>query len=142
MARPKIGVELETENAVRDAIAQMARQTNLARSASKLAELAGVGRATLYRAFDARPELRDSFQRLAEQSPAAERSRRERDLADRLAEIRLLKDRISALTTTIEHLLRDNKALRDRLAQRSEPVADLTQRRRTKESHEPRRPRR
>lgn len=142
MARPKIGVEPDTEHAIRDAITQMARDRNLARSASKLAELAGVGRATLYRAFDARPELRDSFQRLVEQSPAAERSRRERDLADRLAETRLLKDRISALTTTVEHLLRDNKALRESLALRSEPIADITQRRRTKESHEPRRSRR
>lgn len=132
MARPKTGVEAGTEDAIRDAIAQMSRDRSLARSASKLAELSGVGRATLYRAFDARPQLRDAFEALVEASPATERSRREAILAERLAEIRLLKDRIGALVSTIEHLLRDNKALRERLAQR-EAVTDLTQARQAKE---------
>ncbi|MHB1447279.1 MAG: hypothetical protein ACYCZV_16735 [Acidimicrobiales bacterium] len=133
MARPKIGVEAGTEDAIRDAIAQLARDRSLARSASKLAELSGVGRATLYRAFDARPALRDAFEALVEASPATERSRREGVLAERLAEIRLLKDRIAALVSTVEHLLRDNNALRERLAQR-EAVADLHRARRAKEA--------
>jgi len=139
MGRPRTGVEADTADAVREAIDQMARDPNTPRTAINLAGLAGVGRATLYRAFEARPELRDIFDRLVEQSPATERSKLERDLADRLAEIRLLKERITALTTTVEHLLRDNKTLRESLAERSGPVADLNQHRRRKESHEPRR---
>ncbi|MGH3405438.1 MAG: hypothetical protein ACRDRJ_23530, partial [Streptosporangiaceae bacterium] len=95
----------------------MAQDRSLPRTAASLAGLAAIGRATLYRAFEARPELRDSFGKLTEQSPRKERSRLERDLAERLAEIRLLKQRITALTTTIEHLIRDNSALRQSLTQ-------------------------
>lgn len=134
MVRPQTGIEDGTEEAVREAIDQMARDRSLPRTAIKLAKLAGVGRATLYRAFDARPELRDSFNGLVEQSPATERSKLERNLADRLAEIRLLKERIAALSTTAEHLLRDNKALRESLAQNGGSVADINQRRNRKES--------
>jgi hypothetical protein len=133
MGRPKTGVEADTADAVGEAIDQMARDRSLPRTAIKLAELAGVGRATLYRAFEARPELRDMFNRLVEQSPASERSKLEGDLADRLAEIRLLKDRITALTSTVEHLLRDNNALRQRLAQRGGTIAEISQPRRRKE---------
>jgi hypothetical protein len=134
MGRPKTGVEADTADAVAEAIDQMARDRSLPRTAIKLAELAGVGRATLYRAFEARPELRDMFNRLVEQSPATERSKLESDLADRLAEIRLLKDRITALTSTVEHLLRDNNALRQRLAQRPATITEISQPRRGKES--------
>ena len=134
MGRPKTGVEADTSDAVAEAIDQMARDRSLPRTAIKLAELAGVGRATLYRAFEARPELRDMFNRLVEQSPATERSKLEADLTDRLAEIRLLKDRITALTSTVEHLLRDNNALRQRLAQRGATITEISQPRRPKES--------
>jgi hypothetical protein len=134
MGRPKTGVEADTADAVAEAIDQMARDRSLPRTAIKLAELAGVGRATLYRAFEARPELRDMFNRLVEQSPTTERSKLESDLADRLAEIRLLKDRITALTSTVEHLLRDNNALRQRLAQRPATITEISQPRRGKES--------
>jgi AcrR family transcriptional regulator len=134
MGRPKTGIEADTADAVSEAINQMARDRSLPRTASKLAELAGVGRATLYRAFEARPELRDMFNRLVEQSPATERSKLEADLADRLAEIRLLKERITALTSTVEHLLRDNNALRERLAQRGATIAEISQPRRRKEN--------
>jgi len=139
MGRPKTGVEASTADAVAEAIDHMAADRSLPRTASKLAELAGVGRATLYRAFEARPELRDTFNRLVEQSPATERSKLESNLADRLAEIRLLKERITALTSTVEHLLRDNNALRQRLTGRGATIADISQPRRRKESHEPRR---
>lgn len=105
----------------------MAQDRALPRTAARLAALAGVGRATLYRAFDARPELRDSFRKLLEQSPEKERSDLERDLAGRLAEIRLLNQRITALTTTVEHLIRDNNALRQSLAQPGAPIASLSQ---------------
>lgn len=134
MGRPKTGVEADTSDAVAEAIDQMARDRSLPRTAIKLAELAGVGRATLYRAFEARPELRDMFNRLVEQSPATERSKLEADLTDRLAEIRLLKDRITALTSTVEHLLHDNNALRQRLAQRGATITEISQPRRPKES--------
>jgi AcrR family transcriptional regulator len=133
MGRPKIGIQSDTEDAVLGAIAKMARDRRLPRTAGKLAELAGVGRATIYRAFDTRPELRDSFQKLVDQSPEQERSKVEHDLAERRAEIRLLKERIAALTATVEHLIRDNNALRQSLAQPDgPPVADLNQRQRSK----------
>jgi hypothetical protein len=111
------------EIAVRDAITMLAADRSLPRSATKLAELAGVGRATLYRIFTARPELRDSFDRLVEQSPSRERSELERSLAERVAEIHLLKDRLAALSSTVEHLVRDNDALRASLAQHRSAVA-------------------
>lgn len=104
-----------TELAVRDAIATLAADRSLPRTATKLAALAGVGRATLYRVFTARPELRDSFDRLVEQSPSRERSELERSLAERVAEIHVLKERLAALTSAVEHLVRDNDELRARL---------------------------
>lgn len=57
--------------------------------------------------------MRDGFEKLLDQSPTKERSKLEHDLA----EIRLLKDRLAALTTTVEHLLRDNNALRLKIGQ-------------------------
>ncbi|MDA8355763.1 MAG: hypothetical protein M0Z95_05605 [Actinomycetota bacterium] len=134
MSPPNKGVGTSTEDAVRDALAQLAQDRYLPRTATKLAELAGVGRATLYRAFDARPELRDSFNSLAGQSPAAERSKLERELAALLAEVRLLKERITALASTVEHLLRDNKALRESLAERAGTVTGISQARRGRKS--------
>jgi hypothetical protein len=128
MSRPKIGIEPGTEQAILGALAKMAQDRSLPRTAAKIAGLAKVGRATLYRAFDARPELRDSFCKLLEQSPGKERSDLEHDHAERLAEIRLLKQRITALTTTVEHLIRDNNALRQSLAQSGAPIANLNQR--------------
>lgn len=132
MGRPKVGIETGTEEAILAAIANMARDRNLPRTATQLATLAGVGRATLYRAFDARPELRASFEKLVDQSADKERSKLEHDLAERQAELRVLKERIAALTTTVEHLLRDNDALRQALAQPGSPTADLNQRQRSK----------
>ena len=128
MSRPKIGVEAETEQAILGAMAKMAQDRGLPRTAANLAGLAGIGRATLYRAFEARPELRDSFHKLLDQSPGKERSKLEHDLAERLAEIRVLKHRSAALTTTVEHFIRDNNALRQSLAQPRAPIADLSQR--------------
>ena len=46
-----------------------------------------------------------------------------RNLAERLAEIRVLKQRIAALTTTVEHFIRDNNALRQSLAQPGAPIS-------------------
>lgn len=113
--------------AVRDAIAKLAADRSLPRTATKLAELAGVGRATLYRAFSARPELRDSFERLLEQSPRREQANLERALAERVAEIHVLKERLAALSSTVEHLVRDNNALRAGVARHrsSSEVADI-----------------
>ncbi|SRR5216684_1444111 len=128
MGRSKTGIGPRTEDAITAALAKMAQDRTLPRTAARLATLAGVGRATLYRAFDARPELRDSFRKLLEQSPGKERSSLEHDHAERLAEIRLLNQRITALTTTVEHLIRDNNALRQSLAQSGAPIADLSQR--------------
>ena len=131
MGRTKIGIETHTENAIREAIADIAKDRSQPRTAAKLAELAGIGRATLYRAFDAKPELRDSFHTLVEQSPDNQRTKLEHDLAERLTEIRLLKERVTALTTTVEHLLRENDALRQTIAHPPTTViADLNQRRR------------
>lgn len=131
MGRTKTGIETHTEEAIRGAIANMAKDRSQPRTAAKLAELAGIGRATLYRAFDAKPELRDSFHTLVEQSPDKERTKLEHDLADRLSEIRLLKERVTALTTTVEHLLRENDALRQTLIHPpTTAIADINQRRR------------
>jgi len=127
MGRPGTGIGPRTEDAIAAALAKMAQDRALPRTAARLAALAGVGRATLYRAFDARPELRDSFGKLLEQSPEKERSDLEHNLAGRLAEIRLLNQRITALTTTVEHLIRDNNALRQSLAQPGAPIASLSQ---------------
>jgi len=134
MSRPKIGIEAETEEAIHGAMAKMAQDRSLPRTAASLAGLAGIGRATLYRAFEARPELLDSFRKLHEQSPGKERSRLEHNLAGHLTEIRLLKQRITALTTTVEHLIRDNNALRHSLAQPGAAIADLSQSHRPKPS--------
>jgi hypothetical protein len=110
------------------ALGRQGSDRNLSRTAAGLAAQAGVGRATLYRAFDARPGLHDSYRVLLEQSPAKERSELEHHLARHLAEIRQLKQRITALTTTVEHLIRDNTALRRSLAQQpGAPIADLSQ---------------
>lgn len=109
------GIGATTEKAVREAMARLAADRRLPRTATKLAELAGVGRATVYRAFTACPELRDSFERLVEQSPRSERSDLERALAERLGEIHVLKERLTALTSTVEHLVRANDELRARL---------------------------
>ena len=128
MTRPATGIEAETGQAILSAMAKMAHARSLPRTAASLAGLAGIGRATLYRAFGARPELRDSFRKLLEQSPGKERSELERHLTERLAEIRLLKQRIAALTTTVEHLIRDNNALRQNRAQPGAPITDLSQR--------------
>ena len=51
MGRAKLGIQPDTEDAIRGAIAKMARDRSLPRTAGKLAKLAGVGRATIYRAF-------------------------------------------------------------------------------------------
>lgn len=122
-----------TQVTVRDAIATLAADRSLPRSATKLAELAGVGRATLYRVFTARPELRDSFDRLVEQSPNRERSELERVLAERVAEIHVLNERLAALSSTVEHLVRDNNALRASLAQHRSTVADISEAARRRE---------
>lgn len=59
-----------------------------------------------------------------------ERSKLEHDLADRLTEIRLLKDRLAALTTTVEHLVRDNRALRQMLTRQGAIVSYIEHRHR------------
>ncbi len=132
MGRTKTGVETGTEAAIRCALGTMAADRHLPRTASKLAELAGIGRATLYRAFEARPEVRDTFEKLLDQSPTKERSKLEGDLAGRLAEIGILKSRLAALTSTVEYLQRDNHALRQTLTHLG-GVANIEGRTRRKE---------
>jgi AcrR family transcriptional regulator len=127
MTQPQAGATADTGQAILAAMTTMAQDRSLPRTAASLASLAGISRATLYRALGARPELHDSFRRLREQAPGTERSGLERDLAERLAEIRLLKQRITALATTIEHLIRDNNALRHSLAQPGPAITDLAQ---------------
>ena len=83
MGRSKSGVRVDTASAIRDPIGHIAADPGLPRTATKLAELAGVARATLHRTFTAHPERRDSFPRLTDQIPAKQRARLENDIADR-----------------------------------------------------------
>jgi hypothetical protein len=69
---------------------------------------ASVGRATLYRPSMPGPNFATRSKKLLDQSTTKELPKLEHDLADRLTEIRLFKDRLAALTTTVEHLVRDN----------------------------------
>jgi len=131
------GIVAEKEKAVREAISLLATDRSLPRTATKLAQVAGVGRATLYRVFEARPELRDSFDKLIEQSPSAERSKLERDLAERLGEIHMLKERLAALISTVEHLVRENKALRTSVTQHQGQVAAITKPGTARRANEP-----
>jgi hypothetical protein len=113
MARPKTGIDPATEDSIRNAIAQMAADPALPRTRANLAVLAGVGRATIYRGFEHRPQLREAFTQLTgvDPTPAGDAANEAlvRELRKDNRELRRLLD---ATATTVEHLLRDNKALR------------------------------
>lgn len=115
MARPKTGIDPTTERSIQDAIARLAADPALPRTRAHLATLAGVGRATIYRGFEHRPHLREAFAELVGEEPMPTKDAANESLVRELRkDNRDLRRLLDATATTIEHLLRENAALRAR----------------------------
>lgn len=113
MARPKTGIDPTTERSIQDAIARLAADPALPRTRAHLATLAGVGRATIYRGFEHRPELREAFAQLVGEDPMPTKDDANECLVRELRkDNRDLRRLLDATATTIEHLMRENAALR------------------------------
>lgn len=125
--RPKTGIGPTIEEAITAAIAVLRKDPAQQRTAMNLATLAGISRATLYRAFDERPALREAFDCLsiADSVEAKERGEVDRRVAELRAENADLRQLVAALTTVVEALQRDNVGLRAQVKDRPTGLASL-----------------
>lgn len=128
MAHSNGDVSAQTVERIQDAIRVLeGRGAAGATSVRALADLAGVGRATMYRAFSLRPDLLEQWSAARCAAAANEDGQRTQDLERRLREantrIRALEDQVDAYATALHALELDRRRL---LKAAAVPVVPLT----------------
>ena len=107
----------DSVTAIRRAMVALARDPGTTPTAKRLAAAAGIGRATLYRAFRVHPDLAAEWARLTSVADPATKQRQLAEvnvhLADARREVRELRGLVDAPAATIVALDGENRRLRN-----------------------------